>query len=135
MKCDAISTVLIKTRILPGQHGIDKKGRDLIERNLQPVRAGETAVDFSIDIEDGIALGHFADLLHIEGSGPGSVEKENSQTAGREQAEKREFPAIAKNFAALFLLRTVPGKEFHRKEYDNLATDSREKNDEARMLK
>src|SRR6266446_1568800 len=97
------STRLIKARVLPGQHGIGEKGRDLIERNFQPVRAGETAVNFPVDIEDGVALGHFADLLHIEGSGPGSVEKENSQTAGHEQAEKRELPAETKKYAALFL--------------------------------
>src|SRR6266446_1284056 len=108
------STVLIKTRILPGQHGIDKKGRDLIERNLQPVRAGETAINFSIDIEDGVALGHFAHLLHIKGSGPGSEEKENAQTAGHEQAEKRKLPAETKKFAAPLPSRLSASEQFHR---------------------
>jgi hypothetical protein len=95
----------------------------LIQRNLQPVRARETTVNFSIDIKDRVALGHFADLLHIEGSGPGSVEKENSQTANHDQAEKRELPPETEKLAVFLLLRTAPGKEFHRKDYDNLATD------------
>ena len=67
--------MLIKARVLAGEERIDKERRDFIERNTQPIGAGEAAVNFSIDIEHGVALRHCTDFFHVEARSPGAVEK------------------------------------------------------------
>ena len=73
--------VLVKASVFARQHRIDEKRRDFVKRNLQPIRAGQAAVNFSVDVEDGVALRHFADLLHVEGLRPRPVKKKNAKPA------------------------------------------------------
>ena len=68
--------MLKKARIFPDQERIDKKRRDLVEVDLDPVRAGETAVNFAVDVEDGIALRHVAAVLGVKPTGPAQAKQQ-----------------------------------------------------------
>src|ERR1700736_3542679 len=100
--------MLIKTRVFACQQRCGKKRRDLIERHAQAIRAGKTAVNLSIDIENGVALRHGAHLFHVETGGPRAVENEKGQTSRPDQADQADFPTVAKKFAL-----PGPGEKFH----------------------
>src|SRR5207253_5191066 len=104
------SAMLIKARVLAGKQGIDKKRRNLIERNFQPVRSGEAAVNFSVDIKNRIAFRHLADFLRVECRGPAGVKKKHSETGRRDQSKQRELPAVTEEFAL-----SGASEEFHRR--------------------
>ena len=106
--------VQVETSILARQHRGDKKRRDFAERDLQTVGAGETTVDFSIDIKNSVPLGHFADLFHIESLRPRSVKEENSETDGRHRSEQGDLPAVAEQASYTFPSGSETSKEFHR---------------------
>ena len=106
--------MLIKSRVLADEQRVDKKRRDFAQRNFESVRAGQAAVNFTIDIEYGVALRHFADLFQVEGLGPDAVKYENTQAARRDQPEQREFPAVAEQATAAFFSRTYSDEKFHR---------------------
>ena len=73
------SLVCVKARVLARQHRGDEKRRDFAQGNLEPVRASQAAVNFSIDIVNSAALRHFADVLHIERLRPRPVKQENGE--------------------------------------------------------
>src|SRR5207244_12725444 len=75
-------------------------------------------VDFSIDIENGTALRHAADLFHVETSCPRAVKNKKGQTSRSKQAEQADLPAVAKKFAL-----PDASEKFHGKKSDNLATN------------
>ena len=89
------STVLEKPGVFADQEGINKKGRDLVQGDLDPVRSGEAAVDFSVHVEDGIALRHVADALQIVGLRPDGIKKKNAENGDDRQPEKGELPRNA----------------------------------------
>ena len=103
----------IKPGVLARQERIDEKRRDFIERDPQPVCAGKSAVNFSIDIEDGVALRHGPDFFHVETGRPRAVKKEQRQTDPGNQDEERDLPTVTKKFTALFPARPEPGQKFH----------------------
>src|SRR5439155_21425781 len=83
--------------VFPREERLEEKGGNLLERNLQPVRARETAVDFAVDIEDSIALRHCADTFQVEGLRPdGEKRKDGDRERDRHRdEEKGKHPAPA----------------------------------------
>src|ERR1700682_5093448 len=103
--------MLEKSRVLARQERIDKKRRDLIQRHLQPVRAGEPAVDFPIHVEDRVALRHITDGFQAERLPPDGVEHHPPKNGGDWQRDQRQLPANAK-LASTFFWRSA-SKELH----------------------
>src|SRR5712692_9368878 len=107
------SWMLIKAGVFARQQSIDEKRRNFVERNAQPVRASETAVNFSVEIEDGVALRHGPDFFHVEARSPRAVKKKQGQTDSGDEDEERDLPTVTKKFTALFPTRSEPGQKFH----------------------
>jgi hypothetical protein len=112
--------VFVKARVLAYEQRLDKERRNLFERNLQPVRAGKTAVDFAVDVEDGIALRHRPETLQIEGLCPDGIEGQDRGDEGEWERDKKKgkdpTPA-APGFLAPprgWLARSGARKELHR---------------------
>jgi len=80
--------MLKKTRVLPHQQRIDECRRNFIQRNDQPVRSRQPAINFPINVEDSIALGHFADLFHVEGLRPGGIKDQHAQPGSADEGKK-----------------------------------------------
>src|SRR5712664_227187 len=99
--------MLIEPSVLAHQHRIDEKRRDFAQGNLETIRASQAAVNFSIDIVNGVSLRHFADTLHVEGLRPRPVKEEDGETGGRQQDKQSDFPAITKKAAPA----SFPGAE------------------------
>ena len=76
--------VLVKARVLARQHRTDEERRDLAQGNLQTVRAGQAAVNFSIDIINRVSLRHFADIFHVEGLRPRPVKEKDGEAGARQ---------------------------------------------------
>src|SRR5260370_32997638 len=106
--------MLIKALVFAREQRVDEKRRDFIERNAQTIRARETAVDFSIDIEDGVALWHRADFFHVEARSPRPVKKKQGQTNPRDQDEECDLPPVTKRSTALFPALPEPCQKFHK---------------------
>ena len=70
-------------RVFAREQRIDEKWRNFVERNLQPIRAREPAVNLAVDIEDSVALRHLADLFHVEGLRPRAEEEQNAESEPR----------------------------------------------------
>jgi hypothetical protein len=83
--------------VFPCHQRIDEKRRDFVERNDHPIGARETAVDFAVDVEDGVALRHRADAFQVERLRPDGVEHEHGgqRRRGQQQEKKNEEPAPA----------------------------------------
>ena len=94
--------MLEEPRVFPGQDRVNEIRRDFVERDLHPIRAGESAVDFAVDVEYGVALRHVADLFQVIGLRPDRVEKEDGENEHDGQPEKRELPGNADASPALF---------------------------------
>src|SRR6476661_3693419 len=86
--------MLIEPSVLAHQHRIDEKRRDFAQGNLETIRASQTAVNFSIDIINGVSLWHFADIFHVEGLRPRPVKEEDREAGGRQQNKQSNFPAV-----------------------------------------
>ena len=110
--------MLVEARVFACEQRLDKERRNFFERNLQPVRAGKTAVDLAVDVEDGIALRHRADALQVEGLCPDGVEGENRDDEGERERdeEKRQGPNASRAgvscFRAAVLRDPVRAKNF-----------------------
>ena len=104
--------MLEKARVLACDHRVDKKRRDFVQRHLQPIRTREPAVNFSIDVEDRVALRHVAHLLHVEGLRPDGVERQDGEERRERQRQQGEFPPDPE-FAPAFLVRGAREK-LHR---------------------
>ena len=104
--------MLEKARVLARDHRIDEKRRDFVQRHLEPIRTREPAVNFSIDIEDRVALRHVSYLLHVEGLRPDGVERQDGEERRERQRQQGEFPPDPE-FAPAFLVRGAREK-LHR---------------------
>ena len=86
IEVDAV--MLEETRVFPHQQGVDESRRNFVQRNDQPIRSCQSAINFPINIENSIALRHFADLFHVEGVRPGGVKDQNAQPSSADEAKK-----------------------------------------------
>ncbi len=57
------SAMFVEAGVFADEEGLDEMGRHFLERHLQAVGAGESAVDFAVDVEDGVALRHRAEAF------------------------------------------------------------------------
>ena len=71
--------MLKKPGVFSRQQSIDECRRHFIQRNDEPVRSSQSAINFSVNIENGIPFRHFPDLLHFKGLCPGRVEDQNAK--------------------------------------------------------
>ena len=93
-----------------------KNGETSLQGDLKTVRAGEAAVNFSIDIVNGASLRHFPDVFHIEALRPSAVKKKNGEHGARQQKEQRNLPAVSeKNIAARFPWSSKASEQFHHR--------------------
>ena len=121
--------MLKKAGVFSRQQRINESGRDFIQRNNEPVRSRQPAINLSVNIENSIAFRHFADLLHVEGVRPGRVEDQNAKRTAANEGNKRDLPAPSPE-PARFPLAVAGGfslEKFHRKSFDNLAIDFADK--------
>ena len=122
------SVMLKKTSIFTRQQRINECWRHFIQRNDEPVRSGQSAINFSVNIENGIAFRHFPDLLHVEGLCPGRVEDQNAKRTAADQRKEGNLPAPSPEPARfLFAVAGRSLKNLHRKSFDNLAIDFADK--------
>ena len=106
------SAMLEKPGIFPDEERVDKEGRDFVQRDLDPVRAGETAVDFAVHVEDGVAFRHVADLFQVERLRPERVEKQDAEDRDDRQPEEGELPRNADLASGSFFGRSA-GEKLH----------------------
>ena len=114
------SAVLEEPRVFAGQQGVDEKRRYFVERDLHPICARETAVNFSVHVEDGVPLWHVADFFQLVGLRPDRVEKENAENQNDRQPQKPELPRETDPGPALFPSRRA-GEQFHRQKVKSLS--------------
>src|SRR5204862_3063884 len=120
--------MLKKTSVFSRQQRINECWRHFIQRNDEPVRSGQSAINFSVNIENGIAFRHFPDLLHVEGLCPGRVEDQNAKRTAAAQRGEGTLPAPSPEPARfLFAVARRFLKNLHRKSFDNLAIDFADK--------
>ena len=55
----------VDRRLSSIEQGIDKERRNFIRETFNRF-APQATINFSIEVENGVALGHFTDLLHVE---------------------------------------------------------------------
>ena len=102
------SAVFVKAGVFAREQRIDKKRRDFIQRHFQPVRAGQPAVDFAIDVENRVALRHRADAFQVERLRPDGVEREHGRERRRAAARRRQKASTQRQPAAtLFVGRPL----------------------------
>jgi hypothetical protein len=122
--------MLKKARIFARQQRLNECGRDFIQRNNEPVRSRQPAINLSVNVKNGITLRHFPDLFHVEGVRPNRVEDQNAKCTAADNGNEGNLPTPSPQ-PARFLL-AVAGrfclKKFHRKSFDNLAIDFADKN-------
>src|SRR6266542_2489915 len=106
--------VLVGPRVLARQHRIDENRRDFAEGNLKTIRASQAAVNFSIDIVNGVSLRHFADILHVEGLRPRPIKEEDGEAGDRQQNKQSDFTAVTEKAAPATFPGAEAGEEFHR---------------------
>src|SRR4029453_12584174 len=106
--------MVIESGVFARQHRCDELWRDFAQRNLQTIRAGEAAVNFTVDIVNGASLRHFPDVFHVEGLRPGAVKEKNGERSACQQKKQRYLPAVTKkNISARFLRASKAGEQFH----------------------
>ena len=112
----------IEAGVFAREQRLDKKWRNLFERNLQPIRTRQSAVDFAVDVENRVAFRHRAEAFQIEGLRPDRIEGENRDRDG-ERKTRREINARIQRqprrrrflLGALLVLRGAGAREkFHR---------------------
>ena len=79
----------------------------------ETVRAGQAAVNFSIDIINGVSLRHLADVLHVERLRPRPIKEEDREAGGCQQNKQRDLPAVTEKSVPAFLSRPKAGEELH----------------------
>src|SRR5207244_8741199 len=120
--------MLKKTSVFSRQQRVDECRCHFIQRNDEPVRSCKSAINFSINIENGIPLRHFPDLLHVEGLCPGRVEDQNAKRTAADQRGEGNLPAPSPEPARfLFAVARRFLKNLHRKSFDNLTIDFADK--------
>ena len=105
--------MLIEPSVLAHQHRIDEKRRDFAQGNLETIRASQAAVNFSIDIVNGVSLWHFADIFHVKGLRPRPVEEEDGKAGASQQNKQSDFPAVAEKAAPASFPGAEAGEKFH----------------------
>ena len=114
------AAVLVEAGVFAREQRLNEERRNFLERNFQPIGAGQTAVDFAVDVENGVALRHGADPFQVEGLGPDRVEGEHGDDERDRQGNEEEGQHPAPAAAALFVRRAgrFPARgareEFHR---------------------
>jgi len=102
-----------KNRVSSRASRASTKRRYFVQRDPDPVGTSETAVDFPVHVEHGVALRHVVDLLQVVGLGPDRIEQENREDRHDRQGENRELPREPKFAWALFSGRRT-GEKLHR---------------------
>ena len=65
--------MLIEPRVFARQQRIDEQRRHFIKRYSKPIRSGQAAVDFPVEVENGVPFRHLPHLFHVERGGPAGV--------------------------------------------------------------
>jgi hypothetical protein len=76
-----------EARIFTREQRIDKKRRDFIQRHLEPVRAGQPAVDFPIHVENRVPFRHLIDVFQVERLRPRGVKHQHAEDGGDGQRD------------------------------------------------
>ena len=98
-----------KARIFTCKDRFDKIRSDFIERHLHPIGAGQTAVDFPIDVEDRVSLRHVTDCFQVKSLCPEGVKHEHAEQSDKRQRDQRQLPAKTK-LASAFTWRSASKK-------------------------
>jgi hypothetical protein len=109
------SFMLIEPGVFARQHRSNEKRRDFAQGNPKTICASQAAVNFSIDIVNGVSLWHFADVLHIEGLRPRPVKEEDGKAGASQQNKQSDLPSVPEKAAPAFSPGAEAGEEFHHR--------------------